>query len=167
MNTPDRAINIQKSKGPKKDLRFYGLVLLSLSLVVMAYSLYVANSRVMTGLENLLLQFLLFIISIAGSYLLGADASKNLARDGVKAHARSAFRRLVTLYRGLAQIGSAIEKARGSITNQQALAKLETLEAMVAIQLGTTGDALDDWQDMVPEDVEELRIRLNQAMGEA
>jgi len=36
----------------------------------------------------------------------------------------------------------------------------DTLQAIVVEQIATAGDALDDWRDIVPEDVEEVERRL-------
>lgn len=37
---------------------------------------------------------------------------------------------------------------------------LDKLESLVIEQIATANDALEDWRDIVPEDVEELRAKL-------
>ena len=79
----------------------------------------------------------------------------------MKPHAKSAFRRLLALYRGLSRIGGEIEVSRLNLSTDQYLNScLGKLEGMVTEQIATAADALEDWNDIVPEEVQELKQRL-------
>ena len=65
-------------------------------------------------------------------------------------HARSAFRRLISLYNGLSRVARAIAG-----TEDDAV-KLKIIEAIVVEQISTADDALADWEDVVPEAVAEI-----------
>ena len=70
----------------------------------------------------------------------------------VEPHARSAFRRLISLYQSLSRVATIIEEeGNGDAT------KIEIVKAIVIEQIATANDALADWHDIVPESVEELR----------
>lgn len=67
----------------------------------------------------------------------------------------------MTIYRGLAQlnldIDTARERANGEFVSG---AVLDRLQATVVAHTWTAADALADWEDMVPEHVNELRAEL-------
>ena len=81
-------------------------------------------------------------------------------REIIKPHARKAFRRLVSLYRSLSRAANAIESAQDSESPENHRLTLAKLNAIVTEQLDTADDALEDWNDIVPEDVEELKQKL-------
>lgn len=121
----------------------------------------VAKFRPLSGLENVLLQIFSLAFGLVGSYIFGRESARSAARDVIKPHARSAFRRLLSLYSSLSRLALAIQAARpasGSGFLQQTV--LDKLEVMVVEQIATADDALEDWRDIVPEDVEELRAKL-------
>ena len=61
------------------------------------------------------------------------------------------------MYYGLSRLAQLIEHARRSINFEEILAStLDKIEVMTVDQLATADDALNDWRDIVPEDVEEL-----------
>ena len=74
----------------------------------------------------------------------------------VKPYAKSAFRRLLSLYHNLARAATVIQSGRVSDFQENYQVTLARLEEIVAAQLITADDALEDWRDIVPEDVKEL-----------
>jgi hypothetical protein len=129
-------------------------------IVAVVFSV-VSMYRPLSGLENVLLQIFSLAIGMAGSYVLGRESASAAARELVKPHARSAFRRLLSLYSSLSRLALAIQNARPSgDTASLHVSVLDKLEVMVTEQIVTADDALDDWRDIVPEEVEELRARL-------
>jgi hypothetical protein len=131
------------------------------SILVAAIFVLVAANRTLTPLENVLLQVFSLGLGLIGSYILGRESARAAAREMVKPHARSAFRRLLSLYRSLSRLAYAIQTARSSgnsDTNNFYI--LDKLEGIVVEQIATADDALEDWRDIVPEDVEELRAKL-------
>ncbi len=140
--------------------RLWPVLLILISLGVAAYFVYVTTTRTLTGLESFLLQIFTLVTGLVGSFIFGRQSAREAAKEIIKPHARSAFRRLLSLYQSLSQVAQVIEssKKRRYIGDYQIT--LAKLEASVGEQLATADDALEDWRDIVPEDVEELRKRL-------
>ena len=61
-----------------------------------------------------------------------------------------------SLYHSLSRAATAIESAQISDSHENYQVALAHLEEIVTEQLSTADDALEDWRDIVPEDVEEL-----------
>jgi hypothetical protein len=141
--------------------KLWGIALIALSALISCGFVWVASHRDLTGLENTLLQVFSLGLGLLGSYILGKESARESSREMLKPHARSAFRRLLSLYKSLARLALAIEGARsGASQNQQALIILERLDAIVIEQIGTADDALEDWNDVIPEELTSLKARL-------
>lgn len=140
--------------------RFTAITLVILALLVAVISAYIATQRVLTSLESVLLQSFSLISGLVGSFIFGRQSAKDAAREIIKPHARSAFRRLLSLFESLSRVGREIENSQTSETANIEKITLARLEAIVIEQLATADDALEDWRDIVPEDVEEIRTRL-------
>ncbi len=145
-----------------KNLERFGPVLLILiSLGVAGLFAYVATTRALTNLESGLLQFFAWLTGLIGSFIFGRQSAREAAREIIKPHARSAFRRLLSLYRSLYRVADDIESSQNFGSHEDYQAILAKLGAIVGEQLDTAEDALEDWRDIVPEDVEELRKELS------
>ena len=135
--------------------RIAPFLLITISLVVAVAFAYVATTRTLTGLETVLLQFFCLLAGTGGSFIFGR-------RLGIsKPHARSAFRRLRSLYQSLSRVAATIESAQNSESPEENQVTLAKLEAIVAEQLTTADDAIEDWKDIVPEDVKDLDQRFS------
>ncbi|PZO23617.1 MAG: hypothetical protein DCE89_09395 [Betaproteobacteria bacterium] len=131
-----------------------------MSFAVSAFAVYIATQRTLTNLEGAFLQGFALVAGLVSSFIFGRQSATDAARDIIKPHARSAFRRLMSLYESLSRVGAEIENAKtpkGIVDSEIVLAKLE---AIVIEQLATADHALEDWSDIVPEDVSELRAKL-------
>ena len=106
--------------------------------------------------SDVLLQFIFLAIGCGVSYWVGQQSVKKAAEEIVKPHARSAFRRLRSLYDNLSRAATVIESGQVSDSQENYQVALARLEEIVVAQLSTADDALEDWRDIVPEDVEEL-----------
>ena len=146
-----------------KNLERFGLpsLLILISLGVAIFFVYVATTRTLTGLESALLQIFTLVAGLYGSFIFGRRFADEAAKELIKPHARSAFRRLSSLYLSLSQVADAIESSHDFESREDYQVILAKLEAFVFNQLATADDALEDWRDIVPEDVEELRQRLS------
>lgn len=138
------------------------LILLGVCLAVV-FSV-VASARQLTGLESTLLQGAGLVSSLVGSFVFGRNSARLQAMEMVKPHARSAFRRVLALYFGLLRVADAVTRGRSLDAEDEksraARSYLRVIEAIVVEQIATVSDALEDWRDIVPEDVEELEARL-------
>ena len=119
--------------------------------------------------SDVLLQVIFLSIGCGVSYSVGKQSVEKAAKEMIKPHARSAFRRLIFLYLTLRRAAAAIESAQHSESQENYQVILARLEEIVTAQLLTADDALEDWNDIVPEDVEELKQKLqsDNTMGDA
>ena len=106
------------------------------------------------------MQIILLAIGSSISFFAGHRSAREAAEAIIKPHARSAFRRLLSLYRSLSRAANAIESSQSSESDGDYQVVLARLEEIVAYQLMTADDALEDWNDIVPEDVKELEQKL-------
>ena len=145
-----------------KSLERYGpALLISISLGIAVLFAYVATTRALTNLESTVLQFFAWITGILGSFIFGRQSAREAARDIIKPLARSAFRRLLSLYRSLSRVANILASSQDFESREDYEVMHAKLEGIVVEQLTTAGDALEDWRDIVPEDVEELYQRLS------
>ena len=140
-----------------KHLEWIGPALLLLfSIGASIIFAYTATKRTLSGLESALWQIFVFAGGLVGSFIFGRQSAREAAREMIKPHARSAFRRLLSLYHSLSRAATAIESAQISGSHENDQVALARLEEIITEQLSTADDALEDWRDIVPEDVEEL-----------
>ncbi|GAC17399.1 hypothetical protein [Paraglaciecola arctica] len=130
------------------------IILILASFIMIGLSIYVASQRDLTSLENTLLQAFSLAFGLIGSFQFGKQSAKNAARDLIKPHARSAFRRLISLYESLSRVGYEIN---GASDGRDLNITMGKLEAIVIEQLATADDAIEDWNDIVPDEVAELK----------
>ena len=107
---------------------------------------YNATQRPLTNVEAYIFQIFALFLGLTGSYVFGRQAAVT------GPHARSAFRRLVSLYRSIGRVANIIAEEE----REDNATKMKIIEAIVREQITTANDALADWQDIVPESVEEL-----------
>ena len=134
-------------------------LLIIISLIVSGYFIDVAATRSLTYLEGVLLQLFSLLAGVGGSFIYGRQSAREAARELIKPHARSAFRRLLSLYQSLSRVADVIESSRNSESPEENQVTLAKLEAIVVEQLSSADDAIEDWRDIVPEDVQELDQR--------
>ena len=115
-----------------------------------------STDRQLTEFESVVFQVVTMSAGLLGSYLIGRRTSKELIQKAVRPHARSAFRRLISLYRSIARVATTIEAPELEDDRR----KIAVIKAIVVEQLDTADDALEDWQDLDPDSVSELRKKL-------
>lgn len=143
-----------------------GYIFIFIALIVAFSFTGMAMFRPLTGFESVLLQVISLFLGILGSYILGRESATNAGKELIKPHAKSAFRRLLSLYYGLSKIATVIQGIRTQNTADQIpMVVLDKLEVMVIDQIRTADDALDDWHDIVPEDVEQLQEEIKKRRG--
>lgn len=131
------------------------------SLVTAGFFGYVATTRALTTLESFVWQFLSLLIGLIGSFIFGRQSAQKAAREFIKLSSRSAFRRLLSLYESISRVAYTIESAQSSESPDDFQLKLAELEGIVFMQLQTASDALEDWRDIVPDEVKELQEKLS------
>jgi len=135
-----------------------GQILVALAIVVSVIFIIVATFRDLSALENTLLQVFSLGVGLVGSYILGQESARNTGREMMKPHARSAFRRLLSLTQSLSRLVQTIETVRPSPgENPQAIAIVDRLEGIVIEQIAQAADALEDWRDVLPEEFQAMK----------
>ena len=136
-------------------------LLIIISLGVLGAFWQVANARSYTNLESYFLQISVALVGAGASFYSGRLSVREAGREIIMPHARSAFRRLVSLYRSISEVGRIIERSRNSESLDNYKVILAELKGIVFWQLVTADDALEDWKDIVPEEVQELDRKLS------
>lgn len=126
------------------------------AFVLMALFGYLATTRPLTEMEAYVLQILSLFSGLVGSYIFGRQITQDSIKEIVEPHARSAFRRLISLYRSISRVAEIIEE------DDDDRQKIAVIRAIVIEQIATADDALEDWRDLVPESVEELKKEIGQ-----
>lgn len=129
-------------------------LLIGISLLSFSFFSYTATKRSLSGLEAIFLQFFLFSVGLLGSYIFGLHASAGAEIEKIKPLAKSALRRLWSLYDSISRV------AEITAGHDHDSIKTIKIQAIVREQIATADDALADWQDLVPESVEELRKKV-------
>lgn len=117
------------------------------------YFAFVVSERPLTHIETFFLQMLILVAGVAGSAIITHRLSIKASREVIKQHARSAFRRLLRLYESMSRMAVIINASE--LPDDKT--KIIKIEEIVRAQIATADDALADWEDLVPELVEELR----------
>ena len=127
-----------------------------ISLMLVLLYAYIAMERALTGIDVIVIQILALFTGLAGSYILGRRSLRDSISEMIEPHARSAFRRLISLYRSISRVATIID----SEELKDDASKLNVIRAIVVEQITTADDALADWQDIVPKSVEKMRTEL-------
>lgn len=140
--------------------RFGPILLVCFSIGISIVLAYTATKRTLTVFESSIWQIFVFTAGLAGSFIFGRQSAKEAAKEIIKPHARSAFRRLVSLYESLSRASTEIQSTNNLESPEDYKVLIAKLDTIVTEQLNAADDALEDWRDIVPEDVEELKQNL-------
>ena len=121
--------NFMKSDLPKRGAWSYALggILVSVSLVFAAVMVFASSSRELSPLESSLFQAVILGGGLSGSFLFGRMSAMQAARDVIRPHARSAFRRVLSLHRSLYSLSVRIE----TLQEEGGDRRLEVVRAVV------------------------------------
>lgn len=133
---------------------FWPSGLLSFALALIGLFVYVTTYRNLTPLESVFFQVVILLFGLLGTFWIGRILPAN------RSHARSAFRRVTSIYAGLSRGANIIEESRDFDTVENYRVAFARLEEVIRNQLTTADDALEDWADIVPKEVRDLREKL-------
>lgn len=140
--------------------RWFPIIFIFIAVAVAIAFVVLSAIRDMTNIETAAFQSFSLIAGLIGSYIYGKRSAKESASEMLKPHARSAFRRLISLYRSLSRVATEVQACNSDSDSRTKEMALSRIEAIVTEQIATAGDALHDWHDIVPNEVEGLRARL-------
>jgi hypothetical protein len=134
---------------------------------LLAATIWLTGQKDMTNRENGLLQFIFFAAGVALSFYFGRQSVVEAAQDVLRPHGRKAVRRIVNLAQGITSFATVIREQRslladqarassGQVPFEQVEFTFNTLDIVVAGQLRTAADAIEDWRDIVPDEVRAL-----------
>ena len=135
-----------------KNLKWIVPVLICVGILVLLALIFIAATRTLSSLESVLLQIIFLAIGSGISIFGGHQLSQRSGR----VHARSALRRLITLHNGLWRAGHTLQLSpKETVENCQVL--LARIEEIIVEQVLAAKDAIDDWEDVIPEEVGEIK----------
>lgn len=144
----------------KKSEYIAPVLLVLVSIGILGFFIYVSTTRNLTNLELVISQTFALIIGLFGSFIFGRQSATRAGREVIKPHARSAFRRLLSLYMSISRVANIITMSKNP-RDEDPHVTLEKVEVIVIEQLATADDALEDWRDIVPEEVDELSRKIH------
>lgn len=148
-----------------KHLERIGPTLLILfSIGISIFLAYTATQQTLTGLESTLWQIFAFAGGLAGSFIFGRQSAREAAREVLKPHARSAARHLISLYKSVlrARAAASMELSQPFETHDSYGIIRAYLIAIFTEQLATADDALENWRDILEEELEDLIQKLRE-----
>ena len=139
-------------------------LLLIFSIVVSVILAYTATQRTLSGLESILWQIFVFAAGLAGSFIFGRQSARDAAREILKPHARNAARYLISLYKSIlrAQSMASVGLLQDFESHEHYHIIHAYLRAIFTEQLATADDALENWRDILGEEVEDLIQKLQE-----
>lgn len=143
-------------KGAAGKVSWPGVLVLLVGAALAVITVMVAIHTPPNALASGLLQAFTFIVALIGAYIFAKPVAEAAAKEVIRAHVRSAFRRQIGLYRGLGRLIDEIDSQTAEAVDDNAKLRLKILRAMIVEQAGMSDDALSDWRDLVPEEVAQL-----------
>ncbi len=125
-----------------KDFFLPGMVVIAAFILCVIF-LYIGAQRNLTTLENILFQFIIFILSLAGSGWIGYIFSK---KTNIQLY-MSPFRRTCTLLLSIGRVKKLIED---SSQDQEVI--IEKIHSIAIEQTFNAFDAISDWADLIGEE---------------
>jgi hypothetical protein len=132
-------------------------LLLGIATAALAVLTVVVGDHTPTNLlATSLLQAFTFSVGVLAAYAFAKASAVAAARDLIRGHASPAFRRQRGLYKSIGRVIDEIDLQMSTQKDEKIRLNLRILRGIIVEQLEMSGDALDDWRDLVPDEVAEL-----------
>ena len=138
--------------------------LVLIAIVLAGFLVDTTSDRELTSLEGILFQFLILAAGLTGSYFIGHIFANRTAGDQVRPYAKPAFRRVLNLYRSLSELRETLNNHFNS-DDSDCDTVLRVVLATVTEQVRTGGDTLEDWRDIIPDEINEVQNRASNLSG--
>lgn len=146
-------------------------------LVLFVLTILVTGNEHASELSKGLLQFIFFVAASGLAIDLGRQSLQRGTEDILKPHGRKAVRRIVRLGQGIGGFSGTIATQRelmqhrgsengGQVEVFEVEGAFAMLEAHVAAQIGIVEDAIEDWRDVVPAEVEAIENQSKETSDE-
>lgn len=163
----DRLESLRRWRSP---VGFVGPALLVAAVAVSVFKIAQSGERTLNQTELAAFDAITLILSFLGSAAIGGQLQERATRRLIGPHGRSAFRRAAALFAALSRFQQQIGKERASLASQVddqefvAMAvvdmALDAIMTQVGEQVQTANDAMEDWRDVIPEDIAEMEREL-------
>ena len=137
-------------------------LLLLFSIGISIILAHTATKRTLSGLESMLWQIFAFGGGLAGSFIFGRQSAREAAREILKPHARNAARHLISLYRSVTRASAVIGPPRNFESHENYHIIRAYLIGIFGEQMATADDALENWSDILGEELEDLIQKLRE-----
>ena len=144
-----------QSSTPARWWRRLDLPLIGLALVfavALGAMIAVSSMRDLSQLETILFQVVTLATGLLASYRFGRNAARDAAYEVIRPHARSALRRILSLRDSLFRLSDRIEEFKEEGPDY----RLDVIQAIIVEQIPLGGSAVEDWRDIIEDDVEEV-----------
>lgn len=153
----------------------WGLVILAFAAtgLIAYFVLDVATSTHPNQTAAGLLQVMTLSIGLVASFVSGRFSAQRAATDVIRPHARSAFRRSLGIFNSFNRTITSLDDTDAQLAEQRdedgrvdfrlVRYALRAIRLQVTEQVGIAGDAMEDWRDVVPEEIERVETRLRDA----
>ena len=122
----------------------------------------IAAIRDLSSLENILLQFIFLSIGCGVSYRVGKQSVEKARDEIIKPHARNAVRYLVSLYKSVTRAAAVTESSQNFESRENYNVIRAYLLGIFGEQLATADDAIENWRDILKEELEDLIQKLRE-----
>jgi hypothetical protein len=146
----------------------------AITLVAATSAILVSARRPLSPLEQTLFSLVTLGLGVWASFVAGHEQGRQEAEARLRAQARSAFRRVVTLYGGHQRTVNLIQERLGYLLSTHATTgQIEAgrvtdafllVQAQVVEQGHTANDSIEDWRDLAPDEIEELEAALRKKL---
>ncbi len=136
-----------------------------ISLVVLASTavfVIIAAIRDLSSVENVLLQFIFLSIGCGVSYQVGKQSVEKARDEILKPQARNAVRYLVSLYKSVTRAAAVTESAQNFESRENYNIIRAYLLGIFGEQLATADNAIENWRDILKEELEDLIQKLRE-----
>lgn len=152
----------KQNKNTDKQNKFQWIWLGLISLIVFgstAVFVIIAAVRDLSSMENVLLQFIFLSIGCGVSYMVGKQSVEKARDEFLKPHARNAVRYLVSLYRSITRAAEVTESTQNFESHENYNVIRAYLLGIFGEQLASADDAIENWRDILKEELEDLIIK--------
>ena len=136
------------------------LVLIAVGISVLV--VYTTTTRALTAVESTIWQVFVLTAGLTGSFIFGRQSAKEAAKEILKPHARNAARHLISLFKSITRAGEVISSSQNFESPQDYYVIRAYLIGVITEQLATADDALENWRDILEEELEDLIKKLQE-----
>jgi hypothetical protein len=158
-----------------KSQRLWGIGLLIVSVVLAGLTVYLGALKHPNTLAAAILQAVTIVFSTGGAFVFARASVQSAAQEMIRGQARSPFRRVRSIYRELGSVLEALDQQSArflslrqgdnpsTLDYEYVDLAMQMLRHLITVQANTADDALADWRDLVPDEVQQIEEEVEEA----